>query len=61
LGPSSGRPPNAMKIACVACAVGPMVTLVVLPSLEDSWRRRQTGPQRCERRHARQDVMFAEE
>ena len=35
LGPSSGRPPNAMKIVCVACAVGPMVTLVVPP---EAWR-----------------------
>jgi hypothetical protein len=53
--------PRAPEDRLLACAVGPMVTLVVLPSLEDSWRRRQSGPQRCERRHARQDVMFTEE
>ena len=56
-----GSTPKCHEIACVACAVGPMVTLVVLSSLEDSWRRRQTRPQRCERRHARQDVMVTEE
>jgi hypothetical protein len=50
------------RIVCVACAVGPMVTLVVPP---EAWRfsggAGQTGPQRCERRHARQDVMVTEE